>query len=94
MDFGLRQSSDADHFVARTVASDDGQTGRGKIKQLGEKFETGGVRFPFHRRRRQPDLERLTDQARHLVAGGPGLDTDGQSGLRLSGRLTGHRRYS
>ena len=94
MDFRLRQTRDADHFVARTFALDDGQAGGGKSKQLGEESETGFVGRPFDRRRRQFDLELVTGQARHLVAGGTGLDADGQSGLRLGASLSGHRRYS
>ena len=73
------------------LALDNGQTGRGKIEQFGEEGETGVVGLPLDRRRRQFDLQRVTNQARHLVAGGAGLDTDGQNGLRLDGRLTGHR---
>jgi hypothetical protein len=61
MDFVLRQTRDADEFGAGARAVDDGQTGRGKIEQLGEKGKTGVVGFPFHRRRRQSDLERVTD---------------------------------
>ena len=94
MDFRLGQPRDADEFVAGARALDEGQTGRGKVEQLGEKGETGVVGLPLDRRRRQFDLELVTDQARHLVAGGAGLDADGQNGLRLGGRFTGHRRYS
>jgi len=94
MNFVFGQTRDADDFVAGACALDDGQTGRGKIEQLGEKGETGIVGLPLDRRRRQFDLERVADQARHLVAGGPGLDTDGQRGLRLDSSFTGHRRYS
>lgn len=95
MNFVFGQTRDADDFGAGAGALDDGQTGRGEIKQLGEKGKTGVVGLPLDRRRRQSDLERLTDEARHFITGGQaGLDADGQCGLRLGGRLTGHRRYS
>ena len=94
MDFVFGQTRDADEFGAGMGALDDGQTGRGKIKQFGEKGETGVVGLPLDGWRRQSNFEGFTNQTHHLVAGGAGLDTDGQGNLRLGGRLTGHRRYS
>lgn len=94
MDFVLRQTRDADDFVAGACALESFELGLREIKQVGEEREAGGVGRALHRRRGQPDLESLTDPARNCIARGAGLDTDGQGGLRLSGRLTGHRRYS
>ncbi len=81
MDFVLGQPRDADDFVTGTVASENFELGLREIEQVGEEREAGGVGRPFHRWRRQPDLERLADPAGDGIARGAGLDLDGQHGL-------------
>src|SRR5713226_8157854 len=72
MEFLLGQTRDADDFVARVGARENFELGLREVEQVGEEREAGGVGGSFHRRRRQPDLERLTDPAGDGIARGAG----------------------
>ena len=89
MDFVLRQTRDADHFLTGTLAPENFELGLREIKKIGEEFEAGGVGRALHRRRRQPNVQGVSAPADDRVARRPWLDAEGKGDVRPDNPLTG-----
>jgi hypothetical protein len=88
-DLFLTQTCDLHDFGAGTLASENFELRLGKIEQVGQEFQAGGVRGAFHRRRRQPNVQGVSGPAGDRVARSSGLDTEGNGDVRPDNPPTG-----
>ena len=89
MDFFLGQASDPDHFVAGAGALENFDVRLGKVKEVGQEFQAGGVGRALHRRRRQPNVQGVSGPADDRVTRSSWLDAERKSDVRPDNSLTG-----
>jgi hypothetical protein len=89
VDLFLTQACDLHHFVAGTLAPENFELRLGKIENVGEEFQAGGVGRALHRRRRQPNVQGVSGPAGDRVARSSGLDTEGNGDVRPDNPPTG-----
>src|SRR2546422_8304729 len=89
VDLVLAQTGDAEHFAAGAGAFENFDVRLGRIKEVGQEFEAGGVGRTLHRRRRQQNIQGVSGPADDRVARGPWLDADGNGDVRFGSPLTG-----
>jgi len=85
----LRQTDDAEHFVAGALAPENYELGLREIKKVGEECQAGGVGRAFYRRRRQPNVQGVSGPADDRVARSTWLDAEGKGDVRPDNPLTG-----
>ena|SRR5438128_1158197 len=89
MDFYLGQASDPDHFVSGTLALENFELSLGKIEEVRQEREAGGVGRALHRQGHQPNVQDVSGPADDRVTRGSWLDTEGEGDVRPGNPLTG-----